>query len=97
MIEAPPSRVLAAVLKILVVLGGLFLSIQAYRGYRRHGTLAMRYLAVGIFLLTVVPAGLIIGLQWLDIASDAETLLLVAITYLLGLGAIDTAFTQSSQ
>ena len=96
MIEITLSTALAAALQILVVLVGLFLSIQAYRGYRRHGSVPMQYLSVGIFLLTVVPAGLVIGLKGLAIASDAETLLLVAVTYLLGLGAIDTAFNRSS-
>jgi heme/copper-type cytochrome/quinol oxidase subunit 2 len=97
MIETTLSGTLAAVLQILVVLVGLFLSIQAYRGYHRHGSPAMRYLSGGIFLLTVVPAILIVGLQWLAIATDAETLLVVAVIYIFGLGAIDTAFTKSSK
>ncbi|UWG46767.1 putative membrane protein [Halanaeroarchaeum sp. HSR-CO] len=97
MIETALTTTLAAILKTLVVLLGAFLSLQAYRGYRRHGTPAMRYLSIGIFLLTVIPAALIFGLQWLAVASDAETLLLVAVTYVLGLAAIDAAFDRGSQ
>lgn len=35
------------------VLGG-YVGYQAYRGYRRHNSRAMRYLSVGLFCLTAV-------------------------------------------
>ena len=76
---------------------GLFLSTQAYRGYARHGVEMMRYLAFGIALLTTVPIVLSYGLSWLALTGDAVTLLLVAISYLLGLAAIDYAFNYSSE
>jgi hypothetical protein len=33
---------------------GLFIGYQAYRGFRRHKSTAMRYLSVGLILLTAV-------------------------------------------
>ncbi|KTG09366.1 hypothetical protein AUR64_16435 [Haloprofundus marisrubri] len=67
---------------------GLFVSAQAYRGYRRNESRTMRALAVGVFCLTVVPfvvssvAAPVAGL------SDARILLGVSVAYVAGLGSI---------
>lgn len=42
--------------KIGVLLVGLFISYQAYRGYLRNDTPAMKYLAIGFALISVGTA-----------------------------------------
>lgn len=44
------------VLAMATVVLGLYISYQAYRGYRRNRSRPMLYLAIGIVLLTFVPA-----------------------------------------
>lgn len=67
---------------------GLFVSYQAYRGYRRHGSETMGLLAVGIACFTTIPfvvtALVAPALAW----SDALTLLAVVTAYNAGLVAI---------
>ncbi|WP_135828071.1 DUF7521 family protein [Halorussus halobius] len=67
---------------------GLFVSYQAYRGYRRHGSETMRLLAVGIACFTAIPfvvtALVSPALAW----SDGLTLLAVVASYNAGLVAI---------
>lgn len=63
----------------LIVLGlGLVIAITAYRGYQRHGSKAMLYLAVGFVLISVGTAieGLLFELLDLDIflASAIQTM-----------------------
>lgn len=63
----------------LIVLGlGLIIAVTAFRGYRRHGSEAMLYLAVGFVLISVGTAieGLLFELFDLDIflASAIQTL-----------------------
>jgi len=55
-LSSPGTRhlVLLAVTVLAVALS-LAIVHQAYRGYRRHASRTMAYLAVGLFLLTVVP------------------------------------------
>jgi hypothetical protein len=81
----PEFTTLAAALPALV---GLFVSYQAYRGYRRHGSATMGLLAVGIACFTAIPFAVqsLVAptLAW----SDALTLLAVVSTYNLGLVAI---------
>jgi len=43
--------VLAALLSTVV---GLYIGYQAYRGFRRHESASMRYLSIGLVLLTAV-------------------------------------------
>ena len=97
MMDSELLVVLGDVLQGIVALMGLFLSTQAYRGYTRHNVETMRYLAFGIALLTTVPTILSYGLSWGGWASDALTLFVVALSYLLGLGALDYAFNYSSE
>ncbi|NHN59678.1 MULTISPECIES: hypothetical protein [Halorussus] len=67
---------------------GLFVSYQAYRGYRRHGSATMALLAVGIACFTAVPFAvssvLAPALAW----SDALALLAIVAAYNVGLVAI---------
>lgn len=59
---------LALTLAALVL--GLIIVFQAYRGYRRHDSEPMLYLATGLFLLTVVP--FVISVAFTSIASAFE-------------------------
>lgn len=67
---------------------GLFVSYQAYRGYRRHGSRTMGLLAVGIACFTAIPFAVQVvvapALAW----SDALALLAVVSAYNAGLVAI---------
>ena len=81
----------------IVAVLGLFIATQAYRGYARHGVETMRYLAIGIALLTTVPIAISYALTWVAWTSDAVSLLAVGVSYLLGLGALDYAFNYSSE
>ena len=89
----PPGLLewVVAVLQGTVIVFGGFLAIQAHRGYRRHGVDRMRYLAVGVLFLTVVPGALSLGARLLPASSDAIVLLLTAIAYLIGLAGVDHA------
>jgi hypothetical protein len=67
---------------------GLFVSYQAYRGYRRHGSDTMGLLAVGIACFTAIPFAVQVLLAPALAWSDALTLLVVVGTYNTGLVAI---------
>jgi hypothetical protein len=94
---ASTMGVVASLLQGAVAIFGLFLAVQAYRGYLRHGVSTMRYLAWGIALLTFVPIGLSYGSIWIGGIPDALSLLSVGVAYLLGLGALDYAFNYASE
>lgn len=49
-----PIRLVLFALVIGIVAVGLFIGYQAYRGFRRHESRAMRLLSVGLILLTAV-------------------------------------------
>ncbi|MFC6907112.1 DUF7521 family protein [Halalkalicoccus tibetensis] len=70
---------------------GAFITIQALRGYSRYGNRSMRWLAIGIALLTFVPF-LVLELLTLFRStlaiSDARGLSLVLFTELVGVLAI---------
>lgn len=62
----------------LIVLGlGLTIAVTAYRGYRRHGSIAMLYLAFGFVLISIGTAieGLLFELAEFDlfVASAIQT------------------------
>ncbi|WP_232688618.1 DUF7521 family protein [Halobacterium zhouii] len=42
------------VVSFLSTVFGLFVGYQAYRGFRRHESTSMRYLSIGLILLTAV-------------------------------------------
>lgn len=87
-----PLETIAVVLQVSVGVLGAFLGVQAYRGYRRHGSRTMRWIAIGLVFLTTVPVALSYGLGGIDAIGDATRLLLVALATVLGLGAFDRAF-----
>lgn len=68
--------------KLLVLTIGLFISYLAYRGYRRHGSSAMYYLAVGFGLVSVgtVIEGLLFEVAGVEIitASTIQTVIVAA-------------------
>lgn len=57
------------VAKVIVLVLGLLIAWKAYRGYTRHGSLAMRYLAIGFALISVgtVIEGLLFEILDLEI------------------------------
>lgn len=72
----------------LTALVGLLVAGQAYRGYRRNDSARMRALAVGIVLITVVPALITEVLAGLVPLTDARTLVGVLFAQAAGLLAI---------
>ena len=60
----------------------------AYQGYRRNDSQAMRFLAVGLFCITVPPFVLTYGVGPLLGADDATTLLAVLLANVAGLLSI---------
>ena len=83
-----PSTVVL-VLKGVVGLVGVFVSLQAYRGYRRHDSPTMLFIGVGILFLTAVPVVLSYGVTWLTDVPAGVSVLSIGVSYLVGLGAID--------
>lgn len=67
---------------------GAFVAWLAHRGYRRNGSEAMRFLAVGVVCFTVVPFLLTYGAGPALGASDAVTLLGVLVANVAGLLAV---------
>lgn len=65
--------------KLLVLALGLVIATTAYRGYRRYGSTAMLYLAIGFVLISIGTAieGLLFELLELEIflASAIQTLI----------------------
>jgi len=73
---------------------GLVIGYQAYRGFRRHDSASMRYLSLGLILLTAVSFSLAafgtLLLRWEVIPLSLETpiLLVARITQFAGLAFI---------
>lgn len=67
------------VAKIIVILLGLFISYQAYLGYRQHDSGAMLYLAIGFVLISVASGieGILFELFQVDIflAGTVQTII----------------------
>lgn len=65
--------------KLIVLALGLVIAAAAYRGYRRHGSMAMLYLAIGFVLISIGTAieGLLFEILELDIflASAIQTII----------------------
>lgn len=74
---------------------GLFVAIQAFRGYRRHESYPMLYLALGVVLLTFVPFFLEVSLYVGTTMVAAGIGLARAGTELLGLAAILYSLTRA--
>ncbi|GAA0195360.1 DUF7521 family protein [Halobaculum roseum] len=67
---------------------GTAVAVTAYRGYRRHDSAMMRYLAVGIALVAVAPFPITYGVAPLAGLDDATTLLAVLCANVAGLLAL---------
>lgn len=86
---------LVFLLLAVIAAAGVFVAYQAYRGYRRNGSRPMLYLAVGIVLLTTLPASINYGLSSLTTATDAVILLAITVAHLGGVVAILYALTKA--
>lgn len=82
-----PATLLFVAAAATALVGG-FVALLAHRGYRRNGSRAMRFLAVGIACFTVVPFLVTYGAGPATGASDAATLLGVLCSYVAGLLAV---------
>jgi ABC-type transport system involved in multi-copper enzyme maturation permease subunit len=49
-----PVALLVVTAAFLSTVVGLYIGYQAYRGFRRHESASMRYLSIGLILLTAV-------------------------------------------
>lgn len=58
MISPPAAYLLLLALTLLAMAMGFVIVFQAYRGYRRHASRPMLYLAAGLALVTVAPFAL---------------------------------------
>lgn len=94
MIPAALIETFGTTLQGLVILFGTFLTLQAYRGYRRHRDQRMAFIAVGIAFLTVLPGLLSFATGLFPTGSDSYLLLIEAVLYFVGLGAIDYALNH---
>lgn len=82
-----PSTLLVLTSGSTAALGSL-VAWLAYQGYRRNDSQAMRFLAVGVAGIAVVPFFVSYGLGPLLGASDAMTLLWILLANIAGLAAI---------
>lgn len=87
MIAVDPTVVLFATAAATAVFGTVVASI-AYQGYRKHGSLTMRYLALGIALITISPFVVSYGFTPLLSLPDPVALLAILLANILGLLAI---------
>lgn len=67
---------------------GLFVATLAYRGYTRHGSRRMLFLSVGVVCLTTLPFALSYAVDALTAASDAQVILTVTTSNVVGLTAV---------
>lgn len=73
---------------------GLYIGALAYRGLRRHDDPSMRYLSIGLLLLTAVTYGtafvgtLLFRFEVLALPRQDQFRLLVRVLQFLGLGSI---------
>lgn len=79
----------------VIAIAGVFVAYQAYRGYQRNQSQPMLYLALGIVLLTAVPASINLGLSSLTTATEAGVLLAITVAHLTGVAAILYALTRA--
>ncbi|ELZ82480.1 hypothetical protein C453_15383 [Haloferax elongans ATCC BAA-1513] len=67
---------------------GLFIARKAYQGYRRNESSPMLFLAIGIVLLTAVPAVFSFGLSTFTSLPGSAVVIVTNLTELAGLVAI---------
>lgn len=94
-LAAIPAVRLTTLVNALSAGVGLFVAIQAYRGYLRHASRPMLFLAAGIGLLTVVPFTVEHALVTLTDLIDAAGILLLFVVQILGLASILYALTRA--
>lgn len=82
-----PARVLLVTAAATAAVGAV-VAWLAYQGYRRNDSQAMRFLAVGLVGITVVPFILNYGIAPVVGVSDATTLLAVLLANIAGLLSI---------
>lgn len=87
MVAADPAVVLFAT-ALATAIAGLVVAGTAYRGYRKHQSEAMRFLAVGIALITVSPLVVSYGVAIAIDIGDAMVLLGILGANILGLLSI---------
>jgi hypothetical protein len=80
--------VVVAVAAAATALAGAVVAALAYRGGARNDSDAMRYLAVGVACIAVLPFALVYGVAPLLALSDAQSLLAVSLANVAGLLAI---------
>lgn len=74
---------------------GAYVSWLAYRGYRRNESRPMAFLALGIFLLTVLPTAGLLGVGLLPGSTDAMALLAASLSQLGGLVSVYYSLTRA--
>jgi 4-amino-4-deoxy-L-arabinose transferase-like glycosyltransferase len=88
--EAPPEWVVVygQATDVLSALLGLFIAYQAYRGYRRHDSRPMLYIAAGFLLALAVPFLLLVGYLVVPGLPETAVSLATETSQVLGLVAI---------
>lgn len=79
---------LAATTTALTAVVGVAVAALAYRGGQRNDSDAMRFLAVGITCIAVLPFPLAYGVVPLFALTDAQSILALALANVVGLLAI---------
>lgn len=79
---------LAAVTAAITALAGIVVAALAYRGARRNDSAPMRYLAVGVTCIAVLPYPIVYAAQPTLALTDAQSLLAVLLANIAGLLAI---------
>lgn len=87
MVAADPELVLFATALATAIVGALVAGV-AYRGYRRHDSPTMFYLAIGIAFITVSPFLVSYGVAIVVAIPDALGLLAILCANILGLLAM---------
>lgn len=75
-------------MEIVVVLLGLSISYIAFRGYRRHGSRPMLFVALGFVLVVGVPAVLTVVWLFLPLLGDIELTVLNRASTITGMASI---------
>ncbi|WP_415381050.1 hypothetical protein [Halosimplex sp. TS25] len=88
-VDVTPATLAGALTAVV----GLFVSYQAFRGYRRNDSRPMLFLGLGIFLVTALPFVVTTALAGPLGTSDAAAVLAWTILEILGLGSILYALT----
>lgn len=91
----PDGTVIIFVFAAVTAVVGAFVAYQAYRGYQRNESRPMLYLAGGIVFITIVPFIVTYSIGLLATTTDAQTLLAITVSTLVGVIAILYALTRA--